>query len=191
MFPRLRPCDTRPGNWPCCPVRRRNRRERSADMVSSDWEYSARDIIHRLSRHAQTHTPTWRIFPSFILISGAETLNFNLARNKRHSKHQAGSTRASHPPVVSIKTRSHALLIDTDFFSICHGSAPNATSRTFFVRTDQYERWLVWAYFTSPTMIRDQMTRVSAPTRSRSGRFMRRAVVFIQDMCVCAMRKVQ
>lgn len=40
-------------------------------------------------------------------------------------------------------------------------------------------------------MIRDQMTRVSAPTRSRSGRFMRRAVVFIQDMCVCAMRKVQ
>lgn len=43
MFLRLQPYDTRPGNWPCCLVQKRNRRERSADMESSDREYSARD----------------------------------------------------------------------------------------------------------------------------------------------------
>lgn len=44
MFLQLQPYDTRPGNWLCCPGQKRNRRERSADMVSSDREYSARDV---------------------------------------------------------------------------------------------------------------------------------------------------
>ncbi len=44
MFPQLQPYDTRPGSWLCCPVQKRNLRERSADMVSSDGEYSAGDI---------------------------------------------------------------------------------------------------------------------------------------------------
>lgn len=44
MFLQPQSYDTRPGNWLCCPGRKRNRRERSADMVSSDGEYSARDV---------------------------------------------------------------------------------------------------------------------------------------------------
>lgn len=43
MFLQLRPPDTRPGSWLCCLVRRRSRTGHSADMVSSDREYSVPD----------------------------------------------------------------------------------------------------------------------------------------------------
>lgn len=53
MFLQLQPYDTRPGSWLCCPVQKKIRRERSADMVSSDREYSPRDT-ERLVEFPQT-----------------------------------------------------------------------------------------------------------------------------------------
>lgn len=58
MFLRLQPCDTRPGSWLCCPVQKRNRREHSADMVSSDREYSAGDV-DRLADVSLFATQKW------------------------------------------------------------------------------------------------------------------------------------
>lgn len=96
------------------------------------------------------------------------------------------------------RKQSHTLLIYTDFFSICWGSGFNTASRTFFIQINmgdgglgkKKKRKKERPYFTSPSMIWDQMTCpwVFSPHTTCSGRFMRLAVVLYR-ICASVLRE--
>lgn len=140
MFLQLQPDDTRPGNWLCCPVQKRNRRERSSGMVSSDREYSAThterlaDVFVYVMQKMKVK---WRIFFYFQWRIARWTLNSMrtfIPRDKWEHKLLPGWLVLPNPQ-ISIKTQSHTVLICNDFFSICWGSGFNTGSRPFPYRS--------------------------------------------------------
>lgn len=97
---------------------------------------------------------------------------------------------SSPTPRVSIKTQIHKLFIDTDFFSICCGSGFRSGSRTIFFKQINMGdgsstlpgllwfgiKWQAYGF---------------RPPHGLFGEIYAPSCGFIQDMCVCAMRKVQ
>lgn len=96
---------------------------------------------------------------------------------------------------ISIKTRRCTVLICSDFFSICWGSGFNTGSRTVF-HTDQYGRWRrrKAALFYQPFNdlgSNDMPMGFFSPPHSLPREIYTLCCGFMQDMCVCAMRKVR
>lgn len=119
----------------------------------------------------------WRIPPNFLsfLLRHWTEHELLLCVWQRQNKCLAGWLV---PPIISIKTQSHTLLIYTDFFSIwlCF----QHRIRDLF-HTDQYERWRVWKPGLLCQSFNDlgsnDMLMCFSPHTVCSGRFMRLAVV--------------